>query len=363
MMRVDDRSGSAEVTTPTELAKEMIAKIPEHILKSSATTFLDPSFGNGTYLFELIKKLRSYNHTIENIQNRIYGCEISNRLFNKVRKKLAKYNFVNIIQGDSLEKDWNMKFDVVIGNPPYNLRSDSGHGKTGVAGDTKYWRKFVKLGFNLSKDCVVMVVPNNLKQLIAQTNYQINEVSFMTEVNYWKYRTLFFVGSKEIKTTEPVIIDPILKKLYTTDVTEKRVVVKTEDTLDVEGVEAICYITKGDFMKKSLAKTDKVVEGPKLMYSTLINRNLIVVTEELAAPRYARVIKCNTLEEAEKLKLFMTNNPIFNWVEKKMNAKNCFDNVFLDFKTFDLSQIETGYEMPVEWDLTEEEISAIGTLI
>ncbi len=73
MMRVDDRARNGEVTTPVELAKEMIALIPEHILKSSSTTFLDPCIGNGTFIIELIKKLRSYGHSMENIQGRIYG--------------------------------------------------------------------------------------------------------------------------------------------------------------------------------------------------------------------------------------------------------------------------------------------------
>ncbi len=251
-----------------------------------------------------------------------------------------------------------MKFDVVICNPPYNLRGAK-HGKSGVAGNTKYWRSFIKKAFEISKDRVVMVVPNNLKQVIAQTDCQIDEVNFMTDVDHWKYRTLFFSGTKETSSRAPIIIDPILNKLYTTLQQEKLDVIKTEDPLAADGIEAICYITKGDFMKKGLARADKVVDGPKLMYSTLLNRNLIVVTEELAAPRYARVIKCDTIEEAEKLKLFMDNNPIFNWVTQKMKSKNCFDEVFLNFKKFDFSQIVTGYEYPKEWHLTDEEIALV----
>ena len=110
MMRVEDRSFIGEVTTPVDLAVAMLDQIPEAYFISNTTTFLDPCFGNGTFIIELIKKLKSYGHSIENIETRVFGCEISKRLVNKVKKRLAKYNFDGIILGDSLEIDWNMKF-------------------------------------------------------------------------------------------------------------------------------------------------------------------------------------------------------------------------------------------------------------
>ena len=80
MMRVDDRAFLGEVTTPIALVNEMIDTLPESILTSPSTTFYDPCFGNGTFIVELIKRLRKYGHTMNNIESRIYGCEISKRL-------------------------------------------------------------------------------------------------------------------------------------------------------------------------------------------------------------------------------------------------------------------------------------------
>jgi site-specific DNA-methyltransferase (adenine-specific) len=150
MERVEDRSSVGEVTTPIALAGEMIAKIPEAYFISDSTTFLDPCFGNGTFIIELIKKLKSYGHSIENIETRVFGCEISKRLVNKVKKRLAKYNFDGIIQGDSLEREWNMKFDVVVGNPPYN---GTGQGKQ------KIFHEFIDKGCTrLEEDGVLLFV-------------------------------------------------------------------------------------------------------------------------------------------------------------------------------------------------------------
>jgi len=126
MLSVEDRASQGEVGTPIALANEMLDKLPEEFWRSNTSTILDPCFGNGTYLIEAIKRFRKFGHSIENIQERVYGCEISHRLYNKVTKLFSNYNFRKLYKEDFLTKDFNnMKFDVIIGNPPYQLKESN----------------------------------------------------------------------------------------------------------------------------------------------------------------------------------------------------------------------------------------------
>ena len=144
MLSVEDRASQGEVGTPIALANEMLDKLPEEFWRSNTSTILDPCFGNGTYLIEAIKRFRKFGHSIENIQERVYGCEISHRLYNKVTKLFSNYNFRKLYKEDFLTKDFNnMKFDVIIGNPPY---------QDPVKKTVKLWTNFVMHSFSILKE-------------------------------------------------------------------------------------------------------------------------------------------------------------------------------------------------------------------
>lgn len=82
----------------------------------------------------------------------LYGVDILDKIVynekytcfcNRIKHK---YPEVTVMHGDFLELEIDMKFDVVIGNPPYN-KSDSQQ-----KGDTAIWHEFVKKGIYLLKD-------------------------------------------------------------------------------------------------------------------------------------------------------------------------------------------------------------------
>ena len=101
--KVKENFSQGEVFTPQDLVDDMINKISKEMLMSCETTFIDPCCGNGTYLISLVKKLKEYGHSSENINSRLYGIE-----YNPVYiSDLKKMGFQNIFIGDSLGFDYD----------------------------------------------------------------------------------------------------------------------------------------------------------------------------------------------------------------------------------------------------------------
>lgn len=102
----------------TELANEMLDNIPEEYFSSSTTTFLDPAMAGGQFIKAVVDRLRKYGHTDENITSRVYGYETNKMRVNFAAKQCN--NVGTLVAKDFLGEDMSKKFDVVIGNPPYD---------------------------------------------------------------------------------------------------------------------------------------------------------------------------------------------------------------------------------------------------
>jgi hypothetical protein len=75
-------AGLGYVLTPSELAYEMVSKLPDEVFVSEHTNFLDPICKSGTFLFEIVEKLYDKGHSIQNIQNRIYTIDSNSHSLN-----------------------------------------------------------------------------------------------------------------------------------------------------------------------------------------------------------------------------------------------------------------------------------------
>ena len=178
-----------EYTTPEAVVKEMIEKLPWDEFDET-TKFFDPACKGGEFLAlihdkmmerlneigfksevkESERKYRIHDHIVA---NQLFGIAIGENSY-RVAKERA-YNCPNIIKApdnyinklmretvehinnkkkiNELEKDTEMKFDVIIGNPPYNDTDETGSSKS-------INTLFVDKAINLNAKYITYIMPD-----------------------------------------------------------------------------------------------------------------------------------------------------------------------------------------------------------
>lgn len=162
-LRQFGRLSESEIVTPSKVADEMVAILPEKDITADTRIF-DIAAKQGEFAVALFKKFGDM------VKNNIYSATTSNVAYEFTRKiyeilgmpienifnKFTSYDIIGENNEEIIEELRDMKFSVIIGNPPYQSESND---KRTTSRDKPIYNMFVEIGKTLNSNYLSLIIP------------------------------------------------------------------------------------------------------------------------------------------------------------------------------------------------------------
>jgi len=364
-------SSTKFIAESVDLNQDYIYNVLSQCPEKLNLIFGDLCGGRGGDIYELLKQAPNFEIDID--PKNVYYNDMDPVMVHQFRKVNEKYNLgipdVNITCEDAItwKDSRTMKFDVGIGNPPFNISEiETGNG---TGGDVNLYKKIsdaypIKFGGIKS-----LITPKGMiRHLLNDREYNPIYLNLMTEKNYWKYNTCYWVTKREKNQKKLVVADKILSKIFEIEGNPNWYELNgavNKNKINFTGLNSIDAIIKLPTQKTGAvhSKVDpawgKILRGPKFSATLLENKHTYIVTDVPLCAEFSGAISTNTIAEAEKIKLFVQNSKILVALHKKLKTKGLVWTM-RHLKSFDPNQIITGEEIPTEWNLTKQDLKYLG---
>ena len=387
---------SNDVPTPIDCVEEMVSKIPEDFWSRKDIKILDPCCGFGNFPLVIYFKLLKHHSKKYILENILYFNEINEDRVNALQ---SVFNCkINVYNEDFLEFNTELKFDLIVANPPYakllpnGKRASKNHNLIGA-----FIRKSLEM-LNPS-GMLLYITPDNWMSfadrntLIGElTSLQIWYINIHTAKKYFKkigssfvwylienkpfYKNIEIEGIWKNKTYKssvksekrkfiPLCYNAVIQSILhkTIDNTElRKFEVQTTSDLHKYTKKKFISSTRDDTFKYKLIHTPKQTvwssrphkfqEGYKVFISTTSYYSTFV--DNCGMTQSIAFIRCKDEEEANRVSKVL-NHPMYKFINDICRYGN-FNNIRVLQKFPFCTDEKKVYE---KFGITEEEIKFI----
>mgnify|MGYP000096467985 CR=1 FL=1 len=259
-----------------------------------------------------------------------------------------------------------MQFDFLISNPAFNIAESNN--KAGTGGNTTLYKTATRHAFDYLKSNGILLnvtLKGIINDLLYKnfSFYQTHFINLMDDIEVWPYNTCYFAIEKKQKESPPKIMGGLAAKIY---------------SVDSENCFPFVYYSCSNNSMKGFSKNGKhkvirklpgknndepefdytneeVDYGWKFAFNVMESKKSYTVTNHPIRGGTICYIPTDTKDQAEKLKLFVEKNEAFKEYIRRSKIKyHAFG--MRHVKKFDLNQIVSGYEIPKEWNIIEDDL-------